>query len=55
MAADRTALPHGSVPFHHIADLQARDVVMKLNENVLALARRLAEAEAKVKELERRQ
>lgn len=53
-ATVRTGLPHGAVPFHHIADLQIRDAVMKLNENVLALARRLAAAEAKLKEIERR-
>ena len=55
MANRRTGLPHGAVPFHHIADLQTRDAVMKLNENVLALERRLAAAEAKLKEIERRQ
>ena len=54
-ATVRTGLPHGTVPFHHIADVQVRDAVMKLNENVLALARRLASAEAKLKEMERRQ
>jgi len=53
-ATVRAGLPHGAVPFHHIADLQVRDAVMKLNENVLALARRLAAAEAKLKEIERR-
>lgn len=55
MANRRTGLPHGAVPFHHIADLQTRDAVMKLNENVLSLERRLAAAEAKLKETERRQ
>jgi len=57
MANEKTmaALPHGSIPFHHIADLQARDAVMKLNENVRALARRLAAAEARLKATERRQ
>jgi len=55
MASERMDLPHGMVPFHHIADSQVRDVVMKLNENVLALARRLAATEAKLKEQERRQ
>lgn len=53
-ATVRAGLPHGAVTFHHIADLQVRDAVMKLNENVLALARRLAAAEAKLKEIERR-
>lgn len=43
----RAELPNGMVPFHQIADLQTRDAVMKLNENILALARRLAALEAK--------
>ena len=42
--------PHGAVPFHHIADPQVRDAVMKLNENILALERRLAAVEGKGKE-----
>lgn len=46
----RTALPHGAVPFHHIADLQLRDAVMKLNENILALERRIAAIEKEGKE-----
>lgn len=47
-AADRGAgLPHGAVPFHHLADPQVRDAVMKLNENILALAKRLAALERK--------
>ncbi len=50
----KTGLPHGIVPFHHLADAQVRDVVMKLNENIAALARRLAAAEAKLNEVERR-
>lgn len=52
--SSRTGLPHGVVPFHHLTDPQVRDAVMKLNENIASLARRLASAEAKVKELERR-
>lgn len=42
--------PHGAVPFHQIADLQVREAVMKLNENILALERRLAAVEGKGKE-----
>ena len=49
MAATRTTgLPHGSVPFHFIQDQQAREAVMRLNENILALHRRLAALEAEV-------
>ena len=43
MAATRTTgLPHGSVPFHFIQDQQAREAVMKLNENILWLARQMS-------------
>lgn len=52
--SNRTGLPHGVVPFHQIADPQVRDTVMKLNENIVSLARRLAAAEAKIEKLERR-
>lgn len=52
--ANRSGLPHGMVPFHQIADAKAREAVMKLNENIVSLARRLAAAEAKLKEFERR-
>lgn len=52
--SSRTGTPHGMVPFHQIPDPQTREAVMKLNENIASLARRLAAAEAKVKELERR-
>lgn len=40
--SNRTGLPHGIVPFHHIADPQTRDAVMKLNENIVWLARKMA-------------
>lgn len=46
--SNRSGLPHGMVPFHQIPDPQTRDAVMKLNENIAALARRLAALEAKV-------
>lgn len=45
--ANRTGLPHGTVPFHHLSDPQVRDVVMKLNENIQALVRRIAALEKK--------
>jgi hypothetical protein len=44
--SNRTGLPHGNVPIHQIPDLQTREAVMKLNENILALARRLAALES---------
>lgn len=40
--SNRTGLPNGMVPFHQIADPQTREAVMKLNENVAWLAKRLA-------------
>lgn len=43
--SNRTGLPNGMVPFHQIADPQTRDAVMKLNENVAWLAKRLAALE----------
>lgn len=52
--SNRTGLPHGMVPFHHLADPQMRDTVMKLNENIVWLARRLLAAEEKLKNPERR-
>jgi hypothetical protein len=44
--SNRTGLPNGMVPFHQIADPQTREAVMKLNENIASLARRLAALEA---------
>ena len=52
--SNRTVLPHGIVPFHQIPDPQTRDAVMKLSENIVSLARRLAAAEAKIERMERR-
>lgn len=43
-------LPHGMVPIHQLPDPQMRDVVMKLNENIHALAKRVAALERKGKE-----
>lgn len=46
--SNRTGLPNGMVPFHQIADPQTRDAVMKLNENIVHLARKYASLEAKL-------
>lgn len=43
--ARRTGLPHGIVPIHRLTDPQTRDAVMKLNENIMALERRIAALE----------
>lgn len=42
----RTGLPHGMVPISQIGDPQVRDAVMKLNENIVWLARRFVDSEA---------
>ena len=48
------SLPHGTIPFEQVRDPQVRDALMKLNENLRSLARRLAAAEAAVRELQQR-
>lgn len=35
--------PHGIVPFQNIADVQVRDAVMKLNENIMFIAKKAGE------------
>lgn len=47
-------LPHGAIPFAQIRDPQVRDALMKINENALALDRRLSAVEAAARELQRR-
>lgn len=38
---ERRSLPNGSVPFHAVRDAQARDVIMRLNENVISLKKQI--------------
>ena len=47
-------LPHGAIPFANIRDPQTRDALMKLNENMRSLDKRLKAAEEAVRELQRR-
>jgi hypothetical protein len=49
--ADRVKrLPHGAVPFENVGSFaQIREVVMKLNENILHLEKRVKELEKKEK------
>ena len=47
-------LPHGTIPFAQVKDPQTRNALMRLNENINALNRRLKTAEAAVRELQRR-
>lgn len=53
MANANKKLPHGIVPFQHIADVQVREAIMKLNENIRNLDSRIAELERKGKETRR--
>lgn len=47
-------LPHGAIPFANIRDPQTRDALMKLNENMRSLDKRLKVAEEAARELQRR-
>lgn len=46
------ACPNGQIPFANIADMQTREAVMKIGENVMAISRRVAELEAKIRTIE---
>lgn len=47
-------LPHGTIPFAQIKDPQTREALMKINENMRSLDRRLKTVESAVRELQRR-
>ncbi len=47
-------LPHGAIPFANIRDPQTRDALMKLNENMRSLDKRLKATESAVREQQRR-
>ena len=47
-------LKHGSVPTASIQDKATRDTAMRLNENIVDMARQLAELQRKVETLERK-
>ena len=50
MANQVKRLPHGAVPFENVGSFaQVREVVMKLNENILHLEKRVKELEKKEK------
>ncbi len=34
---EKKKLPNGSVPFNTVKDAQARDIIMRLNENIVSL------------------
>lgn len=50
----RKKLPHGKVPFAEMRDVSARDAVMKLNENIIALKKQVAELQDAVIELQKK-
>lgn len=50
----RRNLPNGVVPFQQISDVRVRDVLMKMNENVVSLKRQVDALANKITELERR-
>lgn len=48
MSVTKKSLPHGTIPFERITDRTVRDVVMKMNENIVFLKRQIGELQAKV-------
>lgn len=48
MSATKKRLPHGTIPFERITDRTVRDIVMKLNENIVSLKRQVGELQAKI-------
>lgn len=52
--ASATAIPHRTVPPPAGADRAVREAVMKLNENVLALAKAVSTLSARLAALERK-
>lgn len=47
-------LPHGKIPFVQIRDQVVRDIVMRLNENILVLQKNIEELQDAVMELQRK-
>ena len=47
-------IPNGRVPFEHNANPQAKDAVMRLNDNMAALAEQVKTLQLAVQELQRR-
>ena len=48
-------MPHGQIPFQAITNAVLRDVLMKMNENMVALEKTAKELVQAVNELKRRQ
>lgn len=47
-------LPHGRVPYEHIANTELKRVVMLLNDNIVSLKEQLETAQRAITELQRR-
>ena len=47
-----TVLPNGQIPFANIADMQTREAVMKIGENIVSVAKRVAELESRIRTIE---
>lgn len=50
----RTTLPHGKIPFSSVRDSMVKDIVMKLNENIVYLNKRISELDKRIATLEKR-
>lgn len=48
------AMPHGAIPFAAVRDPQTRNALMRINENMRSLDRRLKSVEMAMRELQRR-
>jgi hypothetical protein len=46
-------LPHGKIPFSSIRDLTMRDVIMKVNENILTLDKQIKAMQDAIIELQK--
>lgn len=47
-------LPHGRVPYEHIANAELKRAVMLLNDNIVSLKEQLEAAQRAITELQRR-
>ena len=46
-------LPHGKIPFSGIRDVTVRDIIMKINENIVTLNKQIGEMQDAVMELQK--
>jgi len=55
MNGKQKTMPHGNVPVAGIEDKRTREVVMRLNENVIALEAALKDALAEIAKLKKKE